>query len=93
MSPHYTRTNIVKTIGLTNYLHNLDIFKVVYIDVNQMLISFECKENFLMCEFFYGWYLHLSSMALCYWIHDGSQNPRDHLISKLLERVGGALSP
>ena len=46
MSPHYTRINRVKTTGLTTYLHSLDIFKVVYIDVNQMLISFEYKESF-----------------------------------------------
>ena len=36
MSPHYTRINIVKTIEKIAYLHSLDVFKVVYIDVNQM---------------------------------------------------------
>ena len=41
-----TRINRVKTIGLTTYLHSLDIFKMVYIDVNQMSISFEYKESF-----------------------------------------------
>ena len=35
MSPHYTKINTVKN------LHSLDIFKVVYVDMNQMLIFFE----------------------------------------------------
>ena len=30
MSPHYTRINILKIIGLTTYLQNPDIFKVVH---------------------------------------------------------------
>ena len=42
---------------------------------------------------FYVWYLQLSSMALHYWIHYISQNAREHLIDKLLERMGGTLSP
>ena len=36
MFPHHTLINIVGT----TYLYNLDIFKVVYIDMNQMLIPF-----------------------------------------------------
>ena len=60
MSPHYTRINIVKTIGLTTYLHSLGIFNVVYIDLNQMLIY---KESFWFVGFSV-WYLHLSSMVL-----------------------------
>ena len=39
MSAHYTRTNIAKTIGWTN------LVKVVYIYVNQMLISFEQQKK------------------------------------------------
>ena len=38
MSSHYTRINKVKE---TICLHSLDIFKVVHVDVNQMLVSFE----------------------------------------------------
>ena len=36
MFPHHTLINIVWTF----YLYSLDIFKVVYIDMNQVLISF-----------------------------------------------------
>ena len=38
MSSRYTRINIVQAIEQTTYLCSLDFFKVVYVDVNQMLI-------------------------------------------------------
>ena len=60
MSPHYTRINIVKTIGLTTYLHSLGIFNVVYIDLNQMLISFEYKESF--------WFVGFSMFDISTWV-------------------------
>ena len=65
----------------------------MYIDVNQMLISFEQQKKFLICEFFYVCYLQLSSVAFRWWVHDVSKKARDHLIDKLLERVGGAFLP
>ena len=92
MSPHYTRINRVKTIGLTTYLHSLDIFKV-------------CISMWIKCWYllntkkaFDSWiFLCLISpsefYALRLWIHNVSQNARDQLINKLLERVGGAVWP
>ena len=65
----------------------------MYIDVYQMSIFLNNKKKLLICEFFCVTYLHLSSVALNYWIHDVSQKARDHLIDKLLEEVGGAPSP
>ena len=38
MSSRYTKINIVQAIEQTTYLCSLDFFKVVYVDVNQMLI-------------------------------------------------------
>ena len=38
-------------------------------------------------------HIYLSSVALRYWVHDFSQRAHDHLIDKLLERVGDAPSP
>ena len=57
-----------------------------------MLVSFKWQKQLLICGFFYVWYLQLSSVVLCSWIHDVSQKARDHLIGKLLERVGGTPS-
>ena len=47
----------------------------------------------MICEIFHVWYIQLSSVALPEWINEVSQKVRDHLINKLLERVGGASLP
>ena len=86
MSLHYQIKKVL-------YLHNLDIFKVVYIDMNPMLMLFEWQKKLLICEFFHVKYLQLSSVALPQWVRGVFQKTRNHVIDKLIESVGVVPSP
>ena len=60
--------------------------------MNQIILFLNNKE-LLIFEFFFVWYLQLSSTALCWWIQGVFKKERDHVIDKIFERVVRAPLP